>query len=102
MAKQFLDEFKRFSIHEHEFNQLPKSLQDSFMEYEDMDYQFLLNNRDRTKKVKSLIRKYMKEIQKNKGKESNGECCAIDFIVYLLQHMSAKEIRKLHLEKLLK
>ena len=91
-----------FSIHEHEFKQLPKSLQQRFKEYEDLDQSWLLKEDDRAETVKKIIKKYAAVIKKNKGKESGEECHYLSSILYMLEHMYAYEIRKLELEKLLK
>ena len=97
-----LDETRHFSIHEYEFSRLPKHIQKAFLEYENIDYYKGRMPKNRVAKVKDLIRDYVIEIKKHNGKESNTECIAIDLIKYMLDHMMAHEIRKLHLDKLLK
>jgi hypothetical protein len=101
MDKPHLDELMHFTIHEHEFNQLPEDIQKAFKEHEDCDLSFLLGD-DRAERAKDLIKKYVKVIKKHKGKETNEECITLDFFMYVLAHMNAQEIRKLNLEKLLK
>jgi hypothetical protein len=102
MQKSHLDEMMHFSIHEHEFKQLPKTIQQRFKEYEDLDQSWLLRENDRAATVKKLIKKYVAVIEKNKGSETNEECHYLGSIVYMLEHMYAWEVRKLEFGKLLK
>jgi hypothetical protein len=98
--KPFLDELMHFTIHEHEFNQLPIKTQEAFKEFEDVGYGWVLV-KDRPAKFRELLRKYIIQVKKHKGKESGQECITLDCMIYLLEHMNAKEIRKLKLHKLL-
>jgi DNA-binding transcriptional regulator PaaX len=91
-----------FTIDEHEFKYLPKTIQKRFKEYEDLEQPWLLVEKDRAATVKKLIKKYAAVIKKNKGAESSEECHYLSSIVYMLEHMYAYEICKLKLEKLLK
>ncbi len=98
-----LYELKKFTIHEHEFKQLPKSIQKAFLEYEDLElYSKDRQVKDPVKECKRLIKNYLKEIKKNKGQESNVECMILSQLVEMLSKMMAYEFRKLGLEKLLK
>jgi len=102
MSKSHFDTLMHFTIDEHEFKQLPKSLQKKFKEYEDLEQPWLLKEKDRAATVKKLIKEYASVIKKNKGGETNEECHYLGSIIYMLEHMYAYEIRKLELEKLLK
>jgi hypothetical protein len=97
-----LYEFKHFTIHEHEFKQLPKDIQKAFLEHENLEfYPKKKPIIDPIAEIKRLIKLYLKEIEKNKGAESNVECIIINQIQEVLSKMMAYEVRKLGLEKLL-
>lgn len=104
MPKTFLDEIIRFSIHEHEFNQLSKTKKALVEDYRDIEFYKDGLKRgedfDRVKECKRLIKDYNKVIKKNKGKESNEECMIIGQLLELMNRMMAADIRKLQLEKL--
>jgi hypothetical protein len=98
--KPFLDELMHFTVHEHEFKQLPVKIQKAFKEHEDLVCDWLLV-KNRPAMFKKLLKDYLKQIKKHKGEESNAECMTLGFMIYLLDHMNAQEVRKLNLEKLL-
>lgn len=102
MAKRFLNEIKKFSIHEHEYEKLPKNVKKILENYEDIDFFKEKEIKNYPVKFKSLLKKYLEEIKLNDGKESIGECITLDMLLQLLDRMFAHEIRKLKLEKLLK
>lgn len=103
--KDFTDELIRFTIHEYDFERLPKKLKASIEEYRDIElYPGGLKRGkkfDKPTEFKRLIKEYLKEIKKNKGEESNIECMIASQMIELLQRMMAYDIRKLGLEKLL-
>lgn len=96
-----LDEYKFISIHESEVKLLTKPVRQFIEDYSFVEFYPKERNVDKVKEFKKLIRKYIKEIKKNKGKESNPECIMISQMVELLQKMMAHQVRKLHLEKLI-
>jgi hypothetical protein len=99
----FPDEIIRCSIHEHEFNQLPKTKKALLEEYRDIEFYSKGLKRgkkfDKVKEFKRLLREYVKHT-KDKP-ENNTECMIIDQMQELLERMMAHHIRKLGLEKLL-
>jgi hypothetical protein len=99
--KTFLDEIKRFSIHEHEYNQLPEKFKAKLSEYEDLDYFAGKMPKNRVPLFKKHLKTYADLVKKNK-KVTNEECITLDIIFYLLDRMFADDIRKLKLERLLK
>jgi hypothetical protein len=102
--KDFVDELMHFTIHEEEFDKLPKKIKEAFKEHQDIEFYPQGKKQgkdfDKVKEVKRLIKEYMKEIKKNKGKESNVECIIIDQLLELLNRMMAHDMRKVGLEKL--
>lgn len=101
MDKPHLDTLMHFTVEEYEFKHLPRNIQKAFKEYENLVCDWLLV-KDRPAKFKELLRDYIKQIKKHKGKESQEECITLGFMVYMLEHMDAREIRKLKLERLLR
>lgn len=97
-----LDDYKFISIHESEIKLLKKPVRQFIEEYSSIEFYPKERNVDKVKEFKKLIKKYLQEIKKNKGKESNPECIMITQMVELLQKMMAHQVRELQLEKLIK
>lgn len=97
----FLEEIKHFSIHQDEYNKLPKKLKKFVDEYENITFYPRPIKVDKVKEVKKIIKAYIAEIKKNKNQESNVEALIFDKMLELLTVMKLEDIRKLKLEKLL-
>lgn len=97
-----LDDYKFISIHESEIKLLKKPIRQFIEEYSSIEFYPKEKNVDKVKEFKRVIKQYLKEIKKNKGKESNPECIMITQMIELLQKMMAHQVRELQLEKLLK
>jgi hypothetical protein len=98
----FVDQIRHFSIHEDDFKELPKKVRKCLKDKEDLAYVNMSDVVDKPMKFNHYVKQYVKCVKQNKGQESNVECMIIDSMVFMLQHMTADDIRKLHLEKLLK
>lgn len=97
-----LDDYKFISIHESEIKLLKKPVRQFIEDYSSIEFYPKERNVDKVKEFKRVIKQYLKEIKKNKGKESNPECIMISQMIELLQKMMAHQVRELQLEKLLK
>ena len=97
-----LDDYKTIHIHESELKFLTKPVQQFIEDYSSIEFYPKERNVDKVKEFNRVIKKYLREIKKNKGKESNAECIMITQMIELLQKMMAAQVRELQLEKLLK
>lgn len=106
MDKDFTDELIHFTIHEHDFEQLPQKIKKLLEDYRDLEFykDGLKKGKkfDKVKEAKKLIRDYEKEIKSKNGAEGNIECMIVGQLFELLNRMMAKDVRRLKLGRLLR
>jgi hypothetical protein len=104
MSKSFLDELRHFTIHDHDYEKLPKRYRKFLDTYRDLEfYNNGLKNGKQFSKVseaKRLIKQLYKCNLKNRGKDCNIQGIIVYQLIELLNRMSLQEVLKLHLEKI--
>ena len=100
--KNFMDELIHLTVHQDHLEFLPDSIHTFIEQYRDIEFypNGLKRGKpfDKVKEAKEIIKSY---VEKVKESEDNVECLIVGQLFELFNRMSAKEIRELHLEKLL-